>query len=233
MASSGGDGSSETVVDIDTSGKGLAAVKTLLEGQSSGGAPKQVALAFSQLSVAAPDIGTVYTKTLPKAIFNTFGVDQFNSVKNLFRKGSSTSVNTNTRKILTDFTGLVKPGEMLFVLGRPGSGCSTFLRATANRSTLGVTGHLSFANIDAHEFGKRHQRETIYLPEEDRHIAALSVSQTIRFALRMSLPLKLRTEQLVEELVQVMGRIFGIEHALDTPVGGQFSPGVSGGERKR
>ncbi|KAL8860181.1 MAG: hypothetical protein Q9178_003445 [Gyalolechia marmorata] len=213
MASFDGDGSSETVVDIDTSGKGLGAVKTLLEGQNSGGAPKQVALAFSQLSVAAPDVGTVYAKTLPKAIFNTFGVDQFNFVKNLFSKGSSTSANTNARKILTDFTGLVKPGEML--------------------STLGVTGHLSFANIDAHEFGKRHQRATIYLPEEDRHIAALSVSQTIRFALRMSLPLKLRTEQLVEELVQVMGRIFGIEHALDTPVGGQFFPGVSGGERKR
>ncbi|KAL8987359.1 MAG: hypothetical protein Q9177_003420 [Variospora cf. flavescens] len=233
MASSDGDGSSETVVDIHTSGKGLGAVNTLLQGQSSGGAPKQVALAFSQLSVAAPDVGTVYAKTLPKAIFNTFGVDQFNFLKNLFPKGSSTSANTNARKILTDFTGLVKPGEMLFVLGRPGSGCSTFLHATANRSTLGVTGHLSFANMDAHEFGKRHQRETIYLPEEDRHIAALSVSQTIRFALRMSLPSKIRTEQLVEELVLVMGKIFGIEHALDTPVGGQFFPGVSGGERKR
>ncbi|KAL8834778.1 MAG: hypothetical protein Q9176_007296 [Flavoplaca citrina] len=233
MASSDEDGSSESIVNIDTSEKGLGAVKTLLQGQSSGGAPKQVVLAFSQLSVAAPDVGTVYAKTLPKAIFNTFGVDQFNFVKNLLPKEASTSAKTNVRKILTDFTGLVKPGEMLFVLGRPGSGCSTFLRATANRSTLGVTGHLSFANVDAPEFGKRHQRETIYLPEEDRHIAALSVSQTIRFALRMSLPLKIRTEQLVEELVVVMGDIFGIEHALDTPVGGQFFPGVSGGERKR
>ena len=233
MASSDEDGSSESIVNTDTGGKGLGAVKTLLQGQSSGGAPKQVVLAFSQLSVAAPDVGTVYAKTLPKAIFNTFGVDHFNFVKNLLPKEASTSANTNVRKILTDFTGLVKPGEMLFVLGRPGSGCSTFLRATANRSTLGVTGHLSLSNVDAPEFGKRHQRETIYLPEEDRHIAALSVSQTIRFALRMSLPSNIRTEQLVEELVLVMGKIFGIEHALNTPVGGQFFPGVSGGERKR
>lgn len=32
------------------------------------------------------------------------------------------------KKILRDFNGVVKSGEMLVVLGRPGSGCSTFLK---------------------------------------------------------------------------------------------------------
>lgn len=234
MASPDKNSSSTTEMDMETGNDGLGAVKTLLQSQSSGGEAKQVGLTFQHLSVTAPDVGTVYAKTLPKAIMNTFGVDQLSFLRNLFfSKGSLFSVNGRTREILTDFTGLVKPGEMLFVLGRPGSGCSTFLRTAANRSTLGVTGNLSFANIPASEFGKRHRRETIYLPEEDRHIAALNVSQTIRFALRMSLPHKIRTNQLVEELVTVISKIFGIEHALATPVGGQFFPGVSGGERKR
>lgn len=234
MASSHESDPSNPIPGIETSGKGLAAVRTLLQGQSSGGAAKQVGLAFRHLSVAVPDVGTVYAKTLPRAIINTFGFDQFTFIKTyLFRQGSPSSAKGYARKILTDFTGLVKPGEMLFVLGRPGSGCSTFLRTAANRSTLDVTGHLAFANIAAPEFEQHHRRETIYLPEEDRHIAALSVSQTIRFALRMSLPSSVRTKQLVEELVMVMGQIFGIEHVLDTPVGGQFFPGVSGGERKR
>lgn len=35
------------------------------------------------------------------------------------------------KKILDSFDGLIKPGEMLLVLGRPGSGCSTFLRTVA------------------------------------------------------------------------------------------------------
>ncbi|KAL8687136.1 MAG: hypothetical protein Q9218_006609 [Villophora microphyllina] len=215
-------------------GGGLSAVKTLLEGQSVGGIAKQVGLSFRHLSVAAPDLGRVYAKTLPKAIMNTFGVDQFNFLQtHLFPKGFLDSSAGGRREILTNFTGLVKPGEMLFVLGRPGSGCSTFLRTTANRSTLDVSGDLSFANIAASAFGKSHRRETIYLPEEDRHIAALSVSQTLRFALRLSLPTKLRSKELVDELVAAMGKMFGIEHALDTPVGGQFFPGVSGGERKR
>lgn len=35
------------------------------------------------------------------------------------------------RSILKDFDGHVNPGEMLLVLGRPGSGCSTLLKTLA------------------------------------------------------------------------------------------------------
>ncbi|GAB1523182.1 hypothetical protein RhiTH_006313 [Rhizoctonia solani] len=37
------------------------------------------------------------------------------------------------KDILTGFTGTVKSGEMLLVLGSPGSGCSTFLKVLANQ----------------------------------------------------------------------------------------------------
>ena len=33
------------------------------------------------------------------------------------------------KTILNDFEGVLKSGEMLVVLGRPGSGCSTFLKS--------------------------------------------------------------------------------------------------------
>ena len=218
----------------EISKSGLGVVEELLQGQGTGGATKQIGISFRELSVAAPNPGTVYVRTLSKAIINSFGIDQFNFVKShLFPNRLLKSTKGDTRKIIADFVGLVKPGEMLFVLGRPGSGCSTFLRTAANRSTLDVTGELSFANIAAPEFGRLHRRETIYLPDEDRHVAALSVSETIRFALRMSLPSKIRNKALIEELVVVMGKMFGLGHVLDIPVGGQFFPGVSGGERKR
>ena len=44
------------------------------------------------------------------------------------------------RSILQDSHGCVKPGEMLLVLGRPGSGCTTFLKT--------ITGHLGGLTMD-------------------------------------------------------------------------------------
>lgn len=37
-------------------------------------------------------------------------------------------------QILRNFEGLVKSGEMLVVLGRPGSGCSTLLKTIAGET---------------------------------------------------------------------------------------------------
>ncbi|KAJ5520035.1 hypothetical protein N7463_000488 [Penicillium fimorum] len=48
----------------------------------------------------------------------------------------------------------------------------------------------------------------------------------------MSLPSEVRHDRMVEELVQSMAQMFGIDYALDIPVGGIFFHGVSGGERK-
>ena len=44
------------------------------------------------------------------------------------------------KKILRNFNGVVKSGEMLVVLGRPGSGCSTFLKT--------LCGELAGLNLD-------------------------------------------------------------------------------------
>lgn len=38
---------------------------------------------------------------------------------------------THKTQILQGFNGIIQPGEMLLVLGRPGSGCSTFLKSLA------------------------------------------------------------------------------------------------------
>jgi ATP-binding cassette subfamily G (WHITE) protein 2 (SNQ2) len=208
------------------------AIRTLIEKQGSGNEHlTHVLVSWRGLSVSAPDTGPVTVKMLPRACLNTFGIDQFNVIKELlFPKGFG---ETKSRNILEDFTGIVNPGEMLLVLGRPGSGCSTFLRTLANRTSLEVHGDRQYAGISSDEFGKNHRRDTIYLPEEDQHIAALTVRQTLRFALRMSLPSEVRHSAMVEELVQSMARMFGIDQALDTPVGGSFFRGISGGERKR
>ncbi|KAJ5287464.1 CDR ABC transporter [Penicillium angulare] len=59
-------------------------------------------------------------------------------VKKLFtggRRGTRVA-KPELRAILDGFTGCVRPGEMLLVLGRPGSGCSSFLKVIGNQRSL-------------------------------------------------------------------------------------------------
>lgn len=71
------------------------------------------------------------------------------------------------KPLLSGFTGLAKPGEMVLVLGRPGSGCSTFLKSIAGnrKEYLGVHGDVFYSGMEATEFIKRYKGETVYNPE--------------------------------------------------------------------
>lgn len=73
---------------------------------------------------------------LPKMIGSIFGVSQKRRVQ-----------------ILRDFEGLILPGEMLLVLGRPGSGCSTFLKALSGDTPGFYIGDESNLNYQG-RFGK-------------------------------------------------------------------------------
>lgn len=71
------------------------------------------------------------------------------------------------KSLLTGFTGLAKPGQAILVLGRPGSGCSTFLKTVAgNRSEyLDIHGDIFYSGVEAKKFLKTYKGETVYNPE--------------------------------------------------------------------
>jgi len=149
------------------------------------------------------------------------------------RKPKGTAFN-----ILTDLTGLVKSGEMMLVLGRPGSGCSTLLRILSNQrenyiSTTGAVTYGGIAYKDFHSF----LGEAIYTAEEDVHHPVLTVSQTLQVALRTKRPAKKLPGQTSDEFIHGMKhlllKMFGLVNQVHTPVGNEFIRGLSGGERKR
>jgi len=65
------------------------------------------------------------------------------------------------RTILNDFTGCVRPGEMLLVLGRPGSGCSTFLKVIGNQryGYESIEGDVRYGGTDAATMAKNYRSE--------------------------------------------------------------------------
>lgn len=64
-------------------------------------------------------------------------------------------------------SGLLKPGEMCLVLGCPGSGCTTFLKAIANEraSYAAVRGDVRYAGINHEEMKKHYKGEVAYNQE--------------------------------------------------------------------
>ena len=63
----------------------------------------------------------MFPKTLPDAIMGTFGPDLYRLVTR-FVPALGFGQKPQTRDLIKDFTGAVRPGEMMLVLGRPGSG---------------------------------------------------------------------------------------------------------------
>ncbi|KAF2116373.1 ABC drug exporter AbcA [Lophiotrema nucula] len=142
--------------------------------------------------------------------------------------------------ILQHLDGLVEAGEMLVVLGPPGSGCSTFLK-TISGETHGFfvdsNSHINYQGISAKHMAKDFRGEAIYTAEVDVHFPMLTAGDTLYFAARARAPRHIPGGATVSEYAShmrdVIMAIFGIGHTINTKVGNDFIRGVSGGERKR
>ncbi|KAF7965972.1 hypothetical protein HWV62_40705 [Athelia sp. TMB] len=225
-------------------------------------ARKKLGLAWRALGVRAPaDGATLFIKTLPRAVLGTFGPDLYYILRGLLggvlpRSGGGGEGGGRTKAILRGHAGVLRPGEMLLVLGRPGSGCSTFLRALAASLPAGLAlapgSSVSYGGLSGDEIRRKLRGEVVYSGEDDLHYAHLTVKQTLRFALKNKVPRgaqRLMGEgrtDFVEKAVDVLLNMFGIQHVGDT-ICVPFTPpderspaltecsvrGVSGGERKR
>ena len=201
------------------------------EKRSDGASAKKVGVIFKDLTVKGVGSTTSYVRTLPDAVLGTFGPDLYKLISRLIP--SLAMKHGELRTIIHDFTGCVRDGEMMLVLGRPGSGCSTFLKAlTNNRGSFAeVSGDVSYGGISAEKQKKRFRGEVNYNEEDDIHFASLNVWQTFTFALLNKTRKNLRSE--VAVVAEALLKMFGISHTKYTLVGDQFVRGVSGGERKR
>lgn len=201
------------------------------EKREEGDSAKKVGVIYKNLTVKGVGSAASFVRTLPDAIIGTFGPDLYHIVCRfipaLARRAGE------TRTLINDFTGCVRDGEMMLVLGRPGSGCSTFLKAISNnRETYaGVQGEVSYGGIPADKQKKMYRGEVNYNPEDDVHFATLNVWQTFTFALMNKTKKKAREE--IPIIANALLKMFGIAHTKYTLVGDEYTRGVSGGERKR
>ena len=192
-------------------------------------AQRRAGVAFRDLSVHGYSAPTDYQKTV-----GNYFLDVVDFGRRLAgQKGRRVD-------ILRNFDGLVRAGELLVVLGPPGSGCSTFLKTLAGEThgfEVDPGSKVNYEGIHFQQMHKHFRGEVIYTAEQDVHFPQLTVGETLLFAARARaprlLPPGVTPVRYAQHLRDVVMSIFGIRHTLNTKVGNDFVRGVSGGERKR
>ncbi|KIJ16544.1 hypothetical protein PAXINDRAFT_113734 [Paxillus involutus ATCC 200175] len=143
------------------------------------------------------------------------------------------------RNIIDGFQGAVRPGEMLLVLGRPGSGCSTLLKVLANQRDefYAVEGQVHYNSFSPDAIRLHHRGDVKYCPEEDIHFPTLTVEQTISFAAKTRVPHAradgITRKEYWSQVTDILTTLFGLRHVRKSPVGDAALRGISGGEKKR
>ncbi|KAK9721875.1 ATP-binding cassette transporter snq2 [Basidiobolus ranarum] len=152
--------------------------------------PKRIGITFKNLTVVGDNVSHIY---MPDCSTPFKKIGKLLNPLTWVRKSTSKVGPNNDddgRVILHNINGFCKDGEMVFVLGRPGAGCSTLLRVLANqhKQYKRITGEVSYGGIYPEEFVKRYVGEVAYNPEDDFHFPTLTVQETIDFALKCKTP---------------------------------------------
>lgn len=197
---------------------------------SEGASFRQAGVAFQNLNVFGYGAGTDFQKDVAN-----IWLDFSHGIRSLFGGSSKRRID-----ILRNFDGVVNAGEMLVVLGPPGSGCSTLLKTISgemNGIYVEDSSYFNYQGISAREMHHQHRGEAIYTAEVDVHFPMLTVGDTLTFAARARAPRQIpggiSKSVFTNHLRDVVMAMFGISHTINTRVGNEYVRGVSGGERKR
>ncbi|KAL3474110.1 ATP-binding cassette transporter [Aspergillus californicus] len=189
---------------------------------------RRAGVSYRNLSVSGYTSLVAYQKTFASAL-----LEPVEWATSLFHK-------KNTVRILKEHDGLLRSGEMLLVLGRPGSGVSTMLKTIAGETRglhLDEALQFNYQGIPQRTMHREFRGDAIYQPETEVHFPHLTVGQTLLFAALAKAPKNrlpgVSREGYAAHLRDVIMAVFGISHTVNTKVGSDFVRGVSGGERKR
>ncbi|KAF9650879.1 pleiotropic drug resistance ABC transporter [Thelephora ganbajun] len=202
--------------------------ETLKRLEGSGITPRTLGVYFKDLRVTGTGASSFFQNTVGSRLNPKVAYDDIRR-----------ALRPETRDILCGFNGVLRPGEMLLVLGSPGSGCTTFLKMLANqRETYhDVQGEVYYDSLTPEEMKAHYRGDLQFIPEDDIHFATLTVEETLRFAAKTRTP-QVRIagtsrENHVDYITNTLMTVLGLDHCRKTRIGNAAIRGLSGGEKKR
>ncbi|KAK3906089.1 ABC-2 type transporter-domain-containing protein [Staphylotrichum tortipilum] len=114
-------------------------------------------------------------------------------------------VKGETRQILNNVDGWVKPGTLTALMGVSGAGKTTLLDCLADRTSMGViTGEML---VDGYPRDTSFQRKTGYVQQQDLHLQTTTVREALNFSALLRQPAHVpRAEKLayVDEVIKLL-----------------------------
>ncbi|RFU25670.1 hypothetical protein B7463_g10669, partial [Scytalidium lignicola] len=173
---------------------------------------RRASVAFKNLTVSGSGSAAHYQLTVASVLMAPFRLQEYFS----FGKRPE-------KKILNSFDGVIKSGEMLLVLGAPGSGCSTFLKTIAGQLhglEISKKSVVHYNGIPQKDMIRQHKGEVVYNSEVDTHFPHLTVRETLEFAATVRTPqnrvVAVSRKDNVKQTTAVAMSICGLSHTANT-----------------
>ncbi|KAF9164759.1 hypothetical protein DFQ26_001068 [Actinomortierella ambigua] len=135
------------------------------------------------------------------------------------------------KDVLRNVNGIVKPGQVMAIMGASGAGKTSLLDILARRHKSGiVTGHMyvNGRTVSNHQY----KRVVGYVDQEDTLMSTLTVYETILYSALLRLPRDMSFAAKRFRVMETMSEL-GILSIKDVKIGASGQRSISGGEKRR
>lgn len=157
LSVSGADASGELVIDPDDFDLNFILNTIRQKARNEDMPAKYSGVSLTDVTVMGVDVSTSYVPSVSEVIRSIVSLPSL--IKN--------KLNPPIRPLIRDVNGLVREGEMLLVLGKPGSGCTTLLKTIAGEvdQFKGIKGGLMYSGASLEDMQRYFRSEVIYNAE--------------------------------------------------------------------
>ncbi|KAG0304130.1 hypothetical protein BGZ98_005903 [Dissophora globulifera] len=135
------------------------------------------------------------------------------------------------KEVLKDVSGMVRPGQVMAIMGASGAGKTSLLDILARRNKTGsIQGHIyvNGRTVSNQEF----KRVVGYVDQEDTLMPTLTVYETILYSALLRLPRDMSYDAKRFRVMETMSEL-GILGIKDMRIGASGQRSISGGEKRR